>query len=263
MAAPTSVTAAGSPQLISGTMWGGLALSLFFFIFRIYVRLQSFRTVYADDLLVLAAWLMYLASAIIWQWDLGPLYAQLTSYTGQGPPPPEFLATLVRFLHTEVSLIFLFYTSLWLVKLSVLIFFRRLGQGTRGFKKWWWCVLGFTVISWGVVIGVIDYGCLLGSVKHITGECAAGAETFQYWTLRISCIFDVLTDVTIITLPYLMLRKARISWTQKLALMGIFSLTVIVMIFAIVRVAIVTSTSAQGNISWLDMWSNIEMAVCM
>lgn len=43
--------------------------------------------------------------------------------------------------------------------------------------------------------------------------------------------------------------------------MGIFSLTVIVIIFAIVRVAVVTSENTQADISWLYMWGNIEMTV--
>jgi hypothetical protein len=97
-------------------------------------------------------------------------------------------------------------------------------------------------------------------------------------TLHYNCAVDVMTDVmsqyivppanvasakslTVITIPILMLWNVRISWAKKLALVGIFSLTVIVIILAIVRVAVVTSHHTQVDISWLYLWSNIEMAV--
>ena len=49
---------------------------------------------------------------------------------------------------------------------------------------------------------------------------------------------------------------------QKLMLLGLFSLTVIVMIVAIIRVTIVNSSHKNADISWLFFWSNIEMATC-
>ena len=56
-----------------------------------------------------------------------------------------------------------------------------------------------------------------------------------------------------------MLWHVRVPLGQKLILLGIFSLTVIVMIVAIIRVAVVNK---DGDISWLYLWSNVEMATC-
>ena len=47
-----------------------------------------------------------------------------------------------------------------------------------------------------------------------------------------------------------------------MALGGIFSITVFIMLFAIVRVVVVSSYSHQPDQTWLYMWSNIEQAVC-
>lgn len=56
-----------------------------------------------------------------------------------------------------------------------------------------------------------------------------------------------------------MLWKVRISTRRKLALGGVFCVTVITVIFAIVRVAVVaTSASGTADMSWLYAWSNIE-----
>lgn len=66
----------------------------------------------------------------------------------------------------------------------------------------------------------------------------------------------------VITIPILMLWNVHISWKKKLALMSIFSLTVIVIIFSIVRVALINSENSTPDISWVYMWTNIEVAVC-
>ena len=66
----------------------------------------------------------------------------------------------------------------------------------------------------------------------------------------------------VITIPVLMLWNIRISWKKKLALMTIFSLTVIVIIVSIVRITLVNTKYTGSDISWLHMWSNIETAVC-
>ncbi len=60
-----------------------------------------------------------------------------------------------------------------------------------------------------------------------------------------------------------LLWKVQISLQQKLALAGIFSLTVFIMIVAIVRVVVISSASEQPDQTWLYMWSSIEQTVGM
>ena len=69
--------------------------------------------------------------------------------------------------------------------------------------------------------------------------------------------------MAVITIPISLLWKVKISLRQKVALMSIFSVTVIIMIFAIVRVAMVESWSNEPDESWLYLWSSIEQTVCM
>lgn len=63
------------------------------------------------------------------------------------------------------------------------------------------------------------------------------------------------------TVPVSMLWKVQISLRQKLALTGIFSLTVFIMVFAIIRVAVVTSESDMPDETWMYLWSAIEQTV--
>ncbi|MCJ1262604.1 hypothetical protein MMC22_002474 [Lobaria immixta] len=249
-------------QTFVAVMWSGNAISLAFLAFRIFVRIKSFRRIYADDVLVLIAWLLFFVRAVIGQSQLTAMYQQFALSKGTFIPTPAQLEAERTFLRSNVATVFLYYTVLWTVKLSFLVFFRRLGQKVRGQKIWWWCVTGFTIATWAACIGTIGYKCLLGSLDYIFAECAGpSAQKFQWANLVYICAVDVITDAAIITIPILMLWNVRISWKKKLALMSIFSLTVIVIIVSIVRVTVVNTKNSTPDQSWMFMWSNIEVAV--
>ena len=59
-----------------------------------------------------------------------------------------------------------------------------------------------------------------------------------------------------------MLWKVQITLRQKLALGGVFSLTIFIMIFAIIRVVVVSGNSHQPDQTWLYLWTSIEQTVC-
>ncbi|KAL9594377.1 MAG: hypothetical protein Q9219_007071 [cf. Caloplaca sp. 3 TL-2023] len=66
---------------------------------------------------------------------------------------------------------------------------------------------------------------------------------------------------TVIVVPVNMLWKVKISLRQKLALGGIFSITVVIMVFAIIRVVVVSNFSQTPDQTWLYMWSSVEQTV--
>ncbi|MCJ1422458.1 hypothetical protein MMC29_000338 [Sticta canariensis] len=249
-----------SPTFIT-VLWSETAMSLSFLAFRLFVRIRSFGRIYADDVLVLVAWLLFFASVVILQSQQTAMYNQYALAWGTLIPTPEELKAEETFMHTEVAIIIMYYTSLWTVKLSVLVFFRRLGQKVRGQKIWWWCITSFTVATWAICIGTMRPQCFLRSLDYVIAKCTGPSpQKFSWENMIYICVFDVITDAAIITIPILMLRNTRISWKKKLALMSIFSLTIVVIAFSIVRVALVNSKQLV-DISWLYMWSNFEVAV--
>lgn len=148
-------------------------VSLFFVIFRIAVRIKYFQKVWADDILILAAWVMLLATASLYQSQAKSLYAQYPLVTGQIESTPERLAKETTLLRVEVAEFYLLYSTLWSVKLSVLLFFRRIfneGQSVRYLELWWYFITGFTVVSWVACLGTIPYNCLLKSLPHILSK---------------------------------------------------------------------------------------------
>lgn len=60
-----------------------------------------------------------------------------------------------------------------------------------------------------------------------------------------------------------MLWHVRIPLRQKLILIGIFSVTVVVIIIAIIRVTIIKPENGYIDVSWLYLWSNVEVSTGM
>lgn len=60
-----------------------------------------------------------------------------------------------------------------------------------------------------------------------------------------------------------MLWHVRIPLRQKLILIGIFSVTVVVIIIAIIRTTIIKLENGYIDISWLYVWSSVEVSTGM
>ena len=66
----------------------------------------------------------------------------------------------------------------------------------------------------------------------------------------------------VILVPVNLLWKVRLSLRKKLTLGSIFSITVVIMVIAVIRVVVVSNYSSEPDMSWLYMWSSVEQAVC-
>ena len=159
-----------TPLFNQGLMWAGTALSLCLVTFRVFVRLRYFKRVYADDIFILVAWIILLASSIILQTQQGNMYSSFKLSAGQIQPTADILAAEQSLMHATLEVLILFLSCLWSVKVSILLFFYRLGHRVRSLKIWWWSVMGFTVLTWAICIGILPYWCLLGSADYILSE---------------------------------------------------------------------------------------------
>ena len=113
-------------------MWSGIAVALYFLAFRIFVRIKSFRRIYVDNVLVLIAWLMFLAFAIIWQSQQTALYEEYSLALWTIIRTPDKLQAGRTLLYAKSTNGILYLTSLWIIKFSFPVFFRRIGQNARG-----------------------------------------------------------------------------------------------------------------------------------
>ena len=69
--------------------------------------------------------------------------------------------------------------------------------------------------------------------------------------------------MSVLSIPFLVLWKTRISLRKKLIMLSIFSATIFIMVTAVLRVAVGMNYERQMNIDWLCFWSFIEVDVGM
>ncbi|KAF7900091.1 hypothetical protein EAF00_004427 [Botryotinia globosa] len=248
-----------------GVTWGCTAISLLFVTFRIWVRIRTFRRLSPDDFCVIVAWLLLLCCAIICQKISRDMYEMLGVLNGVLLPPPEgFEKHAERFLRGSAAVYVLYYCTLWLIKISFLLFFGRLLENVDSYV-WPRRIVAIVVFaSWIICIGIIPYSCLVPSFEKISATCLSrSAIRIQRFALGFGCGLDVLTDAMILAIPISMLWTVRLSRKRKLALAGIFSLVIITIIFSIVRQSVVSSYSHQFEESWLYTWSLVEQTVAI
>ena len=201
--------------LFQGFLWAGIVLSLAFLVFRLTVKWRSYRKTYSDDYLVIIAWILLLASTILWQIMSPNLYELFDVVSGQALLTPGFVDRNTDLLRSLAPFSLLFYTCLWTVKLSFLLFFRRLGLNVRGQKIWWWCVLVITLLTWAATVADNDWKCsvrpvewiwckstiapsrdvLVSAADALTVNCSTpSAIKFINHTFYANCTMDVVTD---------------------------------------------------------------------
>ena len=74
---------------------------------------------------------------------------------------------------------------------------------------------------------------------------------------------DLITDALIIALPLYLAARVQLPWPDRLALGGIFSLGIVIMLFSIIRIAVTNQHDSHPETSWLNLWSQIEASVAV
>ena len=179
-----------------------MAVSFAFLGFRICVRLKFFRRLYIDDALVIAAWLMTVANAAIWQAAIEPLYLTVAITSGQvAMPPPDYVTTtFFVYTHSQFATIVLYYTSLYTIKLSFLFFFRILGDKVRRQQIIWWSALAFVVAAYLITFSLLDFKCLVGPKSKAIGKLHILQLAHQRSLFKPNA--RVLVPLAISTIPY-------------------------------------------------------------
>lgn len=148
------------PPPPEGLKWTSIGLVLCFLLCRLFARLHAFRRLCSDDFIIIAAWTMKLGTSILWQ-----INERLAVLAVKKPLDLDFVNRDTALWSTSAVFAILFYLTVWLVKFSFLMFFRRLGSKAIGLNIWWWYILVVTVC-----IADIQYRCALGSDATIIGE---------------------------------------------------------------------------------------------
>lgn len=142
---------------------------------------------------------MILATAIIWHYAAHDMFLSTAVASGQLSiaQDPTYIPDTEHYLRSSVAVIVLFYSSLVAIKISFLLFFRRLtaGVNSKAQNIQWWTVFVLVICVWIVNLGTIEYQCLVPSLLDISSHCLETKSVdFQRAILQANCVLDVFTD---------------------------------------------------------------------
>ncbi|KAL6704806.1 hypothetical protein ACN47E_007610 [Coniothyrium glycines] len=264
------------PELMT-LIWALWGTSFALTVLRVYLRWNSQRRLYADDHFIFVGicsltGLTAVIACLLPHFVLVGDYMKAVSANPETQlplPPQEFDRRMRTSLKLMFAQMFLFWTTLWAAKFSAMFLFRRLIQGIPQYLKAWW--VSFTVVL------LLYLGCMASNLltcrplnKYWSSTGCDDAENLirADASIKFSTMADVVADVTIMLLPLYVLRKLQISLLQKFGLILIFSLGIVIVAFAFIRLGQVIKATdnadaaaiAEGPIL-LSMWSHVESSI--
>ena len=135
------------------------------------------RKATVDDALAYFAASLLLSMAVLYTLITPTMFTIDNVSTGKEMPGAEFISDAEFYLKCQFAIICMFWTTLWAVKVSILMFYKNLFNRLRNQMTLWWCVLGFVVLLY---LGC--WGSQLASCVPMSG----------YFVLGMS--FDTATD---------------------------------------------------------------------
>ncbi|ETS81749.1 hypothetical protein PFICI_06751 [Pestalotiopsis fici W106-1] len=237
-------------MFIQAIQWAGAGFSLVFVLIRLVSRWHGPGRIFWDDVFVVLAVLLVLITAILWQWAAKDMYYILDVQAGLASLETDYVTHLTRDLKVSMVTEIFFYAILLFVKVSFILFFKRLSSNVRGQLWIRWASLALSAICFFVSIGDMGIRCFIQSDLQYLETYCASPEFNKTSTnaITINFILDVISDIAITSIPFALLWNVRIPMRKKLAFVGIFSLSVITISAAITRVIVLNSTTkATGS----------------
>ncbi|ELR02813.1 hypothetical protein VC83_08271 [Pseudogymnoascus destructans] len=245
-----------------------MVVAIAFVLTRILVRWKAGHGFGLDDYFCWAALIFYLAYSGL-NFSIFPkIYMFQGIMDGKMQRPPDFAQQYTKMLRSVLATNIMFLTTLWCVKISLLLMFRRLIERVRSiYARFWYGVLIFTVVVYiiAVVSGLVSCGPMHN--YNIVGKCATKEfAQLRSWSLYFCMASDVTTDLLIMSIPISLIWNLQMNLLQKIGTGISFCAGFTTIIVAFIRAfTLHANKSSQINISWLAFWATIEgcIAICV
>ncbi|KAF1811827.1 hypothetical protein P152DRAFT_52543 [Eremomyces bilateralis CBS 781.70] len=249
-----------------GTGVAMITLTTIVIISRFGIRIWKGVWWQAEDILIFLAYAVFVSLAGMYL-SINHLLQRIYAVTTGREALYETIENDSRYL-TRIMFpcTMMLWVSLWLVKASFLVWYRRLMKGIKKQMRLWWVVV---ILSAVMLIGAIVSeftSCKSLSAWFTPGECQSPRDIkAQLASLWYSYAVDVITDIMVMLLPIGLIWNIQISRSQKISLVGIFSLGIICIIMATIRVVQLRTHNPDSSPAppWLAFWGIIETATAV
>ncbi|PYH96664.1 hypothetical protein BO71DRAFT_417688 [Aspergillus ellipticus CBS 707.79] len=203
------------------------AAACVFLVCRLIVRWRLLKKLYLDDYFVVGA-----AMCLI-----GDLAIQHYMFTqGMSTMAKTTVTEKINMMKMIIPGSTLYVSSMWLIKASLVIFYKRLADRTR-YQTIYNITLAVLVATWLVLFFDIVFKCFppdrqWKSVTNPALTCPSEPSTINYW---LTILFNIFSDVFIICLPISQVARLKMPRKQKMGVISVFLLGVLVIIASIIR----------------------------
>ncbi|KAE8151689.1 hypothetical protein BDV25DRAFT_138612 [Aspergillus avenaceus] len=193
---------------------------------RLVVRWRRFNTFYIDDYFVAASCLCLIADLAI---------QHLMFNWGMTEMATASKSDMINMMKMIIPGSTLYVTSLWLIKASMVCFYKRLADRTH-YQRIYNIVLSLLAATWLAIFFNIIFKCFpvdrIWDMDHPERACSEKQTRINYW---ITILFNIFSDVIIICLPISQVLRLRMPFKQKMGVLSIFLLGILVVITSIIR----------------------------
>ncbi|KAL1955950.1 hypothetical protein VTO42DRAFT_7935 [Malbranchea cinnamomea] len=252
---------------VTSTGYAMIVLASLVFLGRFGLRFWKSIGVQWEDLFIVLSWAFFLAMTILYIIVIPAVYRVTGVMAGEDSPYATMIQDALFMKRIFFATTLLLWASLWSVKLSLLVLYRRLLARLKTEIRVWWGVLIFTILSFiGCVISNFT-SCDSMSAWFSLDGCTSPREVkAQIASLYYSYAVDVITDILVMILPTKLLWSLKLPLIQKVSLAGIFSIGIICVAIATVRVVQIGSKSDNNSTpssSWLAFWGILEAGIAV
>ncbi|KAI9652819.1 MAG: hypothetical protein M1831_006344 [Alyxoria varia] len=251
-------------QAITGIFFGTACIA---FLCRLLIQLRTMKRFAAEDY-ILSLGVACLAVVT------GLYYSTMNLlYTGQHGLPEasggtkflkwamEHMMDRNRRFNAEAAI---WWIVVFSVKFAYVMFFRKLVFRLKALKQWWWVVAGFMVVAFAVNVAVTAQVCPSKSVSDALANCKGLPQSERNMRIVITTtVFDVLSDILIVSIPVAILWKVKIAIRQKFGLGTALCLSLVMAIFAIVRCAGTKMPNGRSDSVWVHFWQQQEASIAV
>ncbi|CAJ0546920.1 Ff.00g015470.m01.CDS01 [Fusarium sp. VM40] len=202
------------------------AVATIFLALRLWIRVRKFGSLALDDGLIILATACLWGDLIIQQymWNLG--MANIP-----GATPEQFKKLMQMIVPGSI----LYVTSLWAIKIALVIFYKRLAAPGTKLQIIYNVTLCLLVAFWTAIFFHIIFQCFPHDKRWSQDpayQCDPKQAEINYW---LTILLNIGTDVFTICLPIYMVLQLQMKLKQKIGVAAIFALGFLVVVTSIIR----------------------------
>lgn len=236
------------------------------FALRVYIQARVMKRFPLEDWLLVFAVIVLIADTVVYFVVLGKLYdATTVIFDGFGS---SLLFQALQEIPDEAQEANAMSTFWWFiifsVKLAYLIFFRKLVRRLKHLQRYWWFVTLFLVPAFVANEVAAWQTCPYKTITDLIGKCSGRIPSDRMVKVSIvTTTFDILTDIFIASIPICLLWRVHLAARQKLGLALTLCLSLVMAVFALVRIGGVKLPNGFADIVWLTFWQQQEANIAV